>query len=163
MTESLMKCLIIKVKDMRDLKFIIYFIVFMSIYSCKSIEDNTIAVRDKSPLIVYRYIHKEYNIDTIFYNNKIQDGYGILSGYVIFYGVEDTIKGMHADIFKTYLHILDTNFNQRVDGMFNFLLPVGNYKICIEAYGFFPIVNEVKIRDKEEQRINYFIDGKWIH
>ncbi len=148
---------------MKTMKFMQYLFMFILIYSCKSINHDVTTLRDNSRMAtVYRYVHEEYRIDTSFYNNEIQNGYGILSGYVIFNRFNDTVIGLDADITKTYLHVLDTNFSTRVDGEFNLLLPVGNYKICIDPYGCFPVVNEVKIRNKEEQRINYYIDGKWI-
>lgn len=149
---------------MRVLKYLIVFLVILLAFSCVNTQERIIKESETKniPDIIVRPLHyQEYKIDTVFYNDKIKEGYGTMSGFVLFVdGSGDTVKGIHADKTKTYIHVMGINLNQRVDGMYNLLLPVGDYKICVEANGFFPVVNNVKIRNKEEQITNYYIDRK---
>ncbi len=152
------------IRDMKVIKYLMILSVILITFSCGNLQDRIIEESENKdiPEINCRPLHyKEFIIDTVFYSDKLVDGYGLISGFVLLVnGLGDTVKGLHADEVKAYIHVVDTNLKQRVDGMYSFMLPVGDYKICVEANDFFPVVNRVKIRNKEELKINYFIDKR---
>ena len=99
--------------------------------------------------------------------DSIDDGYGVMYGYVTIRNSGgktddgDTIQGIEARFFNTKLHVLENCITVNIDGPFYLKLPIGKYKICIEGL-YYPIVNEIEIRNKESILINYYLGAKYL-
>lgn len=111
-------------------------------------------------------VESKYKIISRKIVDSIDNGYGQIYGNIMIRNSgeenakEDTIQGINAILFDTKLHVLEKCITIKIDGHFYLKLPIGKYKICVEGL-YSPIVNEIKVRNKESILINYYLGAKY--
>ncbi len=90
-------------------------------------------------------------------DDKIEDGFGMIYGYVITDG--DTNSGILSAVAEPKLYLLDTDFKVDIDGLYELKLPIGKYKILVEANQRFPVISKIELKNKESIHINFYLNG----
>lgn len=134
----------------------------MLLCSCKS---NYNLTTNKEEDVFYTrtqtLVEGKYKIISREIVDSISDGYGQIYGYIIERdSPSDTLQGLEAFLSYTKLHVLNKCISIDIDGPFYLKLPIGKYRICVEGI-FYPIVNDIEIRNKESVNINYYLGAKY--
>lgn len=149
------------IRVIMKLRYLIFTLFFLS--SCSTYySSGTNKEEDIYYTSNYTFVECKYKIMDKKIIDSIDSGYGQIYGYVMERSSNDTIQGIETIISPTRIHVLSKNIDLNVDGLYNIKLPIGKYRICVEGL-FYPIVNEIEIKNKESIQINYYLGAKYIH
>lgn len=137
---------------MKVIKYFVFLITLYTLYQCGN--SNIRAEYREDNCKCSESILVSSKID-----DRIEEGFGEIYGYVFIDG--DTNSGILSFVSEPKLYLLDTNFCIDIDGHYKLKLPIGKYKVLVEAKQRYPILSKIDLQNKESIHIDFYLNGKW--